>query len=264
MTGSPWWRAMPAVETWVPCGPGPHPVRWADGELSLPAHGDAESEAVLAALGGEKAACLDVAQAWQRHRRDLAMLAVGPRGPDDDVAVSWDEVREFRDHRLGRAGLPPELARLRTGRLEMLTLLALGPAFQQVLSGLVAASFAPRGDQAADVPGHRPALEAALTGRLALAALAWLGIDPDLVDVRLPEHTRDGAHGGWGELELTGSGAGRRLHGALPVAWLAEVWAPGLAVVGHHLVVAVEQAAFPEATVLAVPAPGGTPARLTV
>ncbi|HEY0717601.1 MAG TPA: hypothetical protein VGD68_08285, partial [Streptosporangiaceae bacterium] len=47
-------------------------------------------------------------------------------------------------------------------------------------------------------------------------------------------------------------------------AWLAEVWAPGLAVVGHHLVVAVEQAAFPEATVLAVPAPGGTPARLTV
>ncbi|HEY2238188.1 MAG TPA: hypothetical protein VGI21_05335, partial [Streptosporangiaceae bacterium] len=54
------------------------------------------------------------------------------------------------------------------------------------------------------------------------------------------------------------------LHAALPVAWLATVWAPGLAVVGGHLVVAVEQAAHPEATVLAVPAPGHDPVRLTV
>ena len=67
MTGCPWWRALPAVETWVPCGDGTHPVRWADGTLSLPAHPDPEGEAVLAALGGEKAACLEVAQAWHRH-----------------------------------------------------------------------------------------------------------------------------------------------------------------------------------------------------
>jgi hypothetical protein len=306
MTGSPWWQALPAVETWVPCGEGTHPVRWADGELSLPAHGDAESEAVLAALGGEKAACLDVAEAWRRHRGDLEMLAVGPRGPDDDVGVGWDEVREFRDQRLGSkfarplpgggyvassgpsrrvgsrpmirpggggvlgmggASLPPELEQLRAERLEMLILLALGPAFHQVLSGLIAACFAPGGDRAAEVPGHRPALEAALTGRLALAAETWLGIDPDLVDVRLHEETPQdgpGGAGGWGELELTGSGAGLRLNGALPVGWLAWVWAPGLAVVGKHLVVAVEQAAFPEATVLALPAPGRAPIRLTV
>jgi hypothetical protein len=306
VTGSPWWRALPAVETWVPCGEGTHPVRWEDGALSLPGHDDAESEAVLAALGGEKSACLEVAEAWHRHRGDLEMLAVGPRGPEDDVGVSWDEVREFRDQRLGGsftrrlpgggyvssggplrkaprpgsrpmipaggggllgrvgAGLPPELEQLRIERLEMLTLLALGPAFHQVLSGLVAASFGPGGERAAEVPGHRPALEAALTGRLALAAETWLGIDPDLVDVRLHEETSDEEPGGWGELELIGSGAGLRLNGALPVGWLASVWAPGLAVVGKHLVVAVEQAAFPEATVLAVPAPGRAPARLTV
>jgi hypothetical protein len=160
----------------------------------------------------------------------------------------------------------PELERMRAERLELLILLALGPAFHLALSGTVAASFAPGGSRAAEVPGHRPELEVALTGRLALAAEAWLGVDPDLVDVRLPGG--DGGDGGdqdgWGELELAGSGAGPRLHAVLPVAWLAAVWAPGLAVVGRYLVVAVERAAYPEATVLAVAAPGRDPVRLTV
>ncbi len=291
--GGAWWRALPAAETWVPCGTGTHPLRWADGQLSLPGHGDPEAEAVLAALGGEKAACLEVADAWHRHAADLAMLSVGPRAPDDDVKVSWEDVQEFRENRLGRkyarrmpgAGLAapqpgrapgrpmsrpmipasmmggsgvgpsPELERLRTERLEMLMLLALGPAFQLALAGTVAASFAPGGSRVAEVPDHRPELEVALAGRLALAAEAWLGVDPDLVDVRLPAGTQ-----GWGELEL----AGPRLHAVLPVAWLATVWAPGLALVGRHLVVAVEQAAYPEATVLAVAAPGRDPVRLTV
>ncbi len=293
--GGAWWRALPAAETWVPCGDGSHPLRWADGQLSLPAHGDPEAEAVLAALGGEKAACLEVADAWHRHAADLAMLSVGPRAPDDDVRVSWEDVQEFRENRLGTkyarrmpgAGLAapqpgrapgrpmsrpmipanmmggggfgvdpsPELERLRTERLEMLTLLALGPAFQLALAGTVAASFAPGGSRAAEVPDHRPELEVALAGRLALAAQAWLGVDPDLVDVRLWAGTP-----GWWELEL----AGPRLHAALPVAWLATVWAPGLALVGRHLVVAVEQAAYPEATVLAVAAPDRDPVLLTV
>ncbi len=306
MTGTPWWRALPAAETWVPCGDGTHPVRWADGQLSLPAHGDPEAEAVLAALGGEKAACLEVADAWHRHAADLAVLAVGPRAPDDDVGVSWEDVQEFRENRLGSryarrmpgAGLAaprpgrasgrpmsrpmipaggmmggaggfgvgpsPELERLRAERLELLTLLALGPAFHLALSGTVAASFAPGGSRVAEGPDHRPELEVALTGRLAPAAEAWLGVDPDLVDVRLPTGDRGENEKDWGELELAGSAAGPRLHAALPVAWLATVWAPGLAVVGRHLVVAVEQAAYPEATVLAVAAPGRDPVRLTV
>jgi hypothetical protein len=305
VTGVPWWRALPAVETWVPCGEHTHPVRWADGTLSLPAHPDAEGEAVLAALGGEKAGCLEVTEAWHRHGSDLDMLAVGPRGPDDDVGVSWDEVLDFRENRLGgrfgrrpswgggyggglfggtgrpgsrpmipaggggpvgggalAGGIPgpsPELVRLRAERLEMLTLLALGPAFQQLLAGTIAAAWADGGARAAEAPAHQPALEAALTGRLAPAAAAWLGVEPDLVDARLG----DGGTGG-GEFELTGTRAGRRLQAVLPLGWLASVWAPGLAVVAGHLVVAVEQAAWPDATVLAVPAPGQPPVRLVV
>ena len=109
-------------------------------------------------------------------------------------------------------------------------------------------------------------LEAALAGRLAPAAQTWLGVDPNLVDARLLELAPPAASPatGWGRLQVTGSGDGVRLDATLPVSWLATVWAPGLAVVAGHLVVAVEQAAGPDATVLAVPAPGRDPVRLCV
>ncbi|HEX3750582.1 MAG TPA: hypothetical protein VHW06_08465 [Streptosporangiaceae bacterium] len=313
MTGSPWWRALPAAETWVPCGDGVHPVRWADGTLSLPAHPDAEGEAVLAALGGDRAHCLEVAEAWHRHTSDLDWFMVGPRDPGDEIEVSWDHVQEFSSGQAGSwvgrmlpggpiggrpmmrgAGAPPrarplggggwvspggpagpagpdDQERLRARQREVLTLLALGPALQLALSGEIAASWAADGPRAADLPGHWPALEAALAGRLAPAAEAWLGVNPDLVDARLaelgppagrPAASRPAA--GWGELQVTGSRDGLRLHAVLPVSWLASVWAPGLAVVGRRLVVAVKEAAWPDATVLAVPAPGRDPVRLSV
>ena len=101
-----------------------------------------------------------------------------------------------------------EPARVQAERLEMLLLLALGPAFQMLLSGLVAAAWSDGGARASDRPRHRPALEAALTGRLAAAAAPWLGISPDQVDARLHEGT------GWGRLEMTGSG----LRASLPPA----------------------------------------------
>ena len=290
-----------------------HPVRWDDGRLSLPAHPDIEGELVFAAMGGEKAACVDVAEAWRRHAGDLGVLALGPRGPADNVDVTWDDVEESRSGSPNRyrrpssgtgaprvvprsqpmrsarrqgagpalpppggtrpfaAGGPPrlspglghlvpaarreELERTRAQRLDILFLFALGPAFQMLLSEMVAATWA--GARAAERRAHRPALEAALTGRLALAAAEWLGIDPDQVDARLHEGT------GWGSLELTGTGGARYLRAALPAGWLAEVWACGLAVLDGHLVVAIQRAAWPDATVLAVPGPGCDPVPLT-
>ena len=301
----PWWQVFPALETWVPCGPDLHPVRFKDGRLSLPAHPDAEGELVFAALSGEKACCIEVAAAWHQHADDLRVLALGPRGPSDAVNISWDDVQDFRSRPVSKYGRPAGLTRrggvhsqpMRPGpparpgppmhpnppvrpgppgsprfprmfaghgtgepervqaeRLEMLLLLALGPTFQMLLSGLVAAAWSDGGARASDRPGHRPVLEAALTGRLAGAAAPWLGISPDQVDARLHEGT------GWGRLELTGSG----LRATLPAGWLAAVWAGGLAVVGGHLVVAVQRAVWPEATVLAVPEPGSGPVILTI
>jgi hypothetical protein len=295
-----------------------HPVRWQDGVLGLPAHPDAEGELVLAALGGEKAGCIELAEAWGRRADDLEVLAIGPRSAADVIIVSWEDVEGVRSgksggpHRVqhfarrpapgprprggpagtmsppfpgamgGRGGVarvglsaggPPggpsqtapmirhmqeEIERLRSRHLDLLSLLALGPAFQMSLSGTVAAAWSDGGARAADRSAHRPALEAALTGRLAPAAAVWLGIDPDQVDARL----HDGP--GWGSLELTGSGTGRQLRASLPLGWLASVWACGLALAGGHLVVAVQHAAWPETTVAAVPEPGSAPVMLSV
>jgi hypothetical protein len=143
-------------------------------------------------------------------------------------------------------------------RTELFSLLALGREFQLRLSATAAAAWADGGTRAGDRDSARPALVAALAGRLAPAAQAWLGVDPDRVDVSLHEGQ------GWGRLALSGTGRDRRLSAALPADWLASVWAAGLAVTGGHLVVAVTSAAWPDATVLGVPEPGADPVILKV
>ena len=180
----------------MPCGQGRHIVRWEAGTLRLPSHPDPEAELVLAALGGEKARCAELAEAWGRHTEDLSVLAIGPRGPADEIAVSWDDVdAAVQGHRggwTGRLPLPggpgrgpmrlaspsiPTAARAQARRLQdtrdreraarrrndMLSLLALGYGFQVRLIGQVAQAHAGRPDEApetetgpAETPGSRP------------------------------------------------------------------------------------------------------------
>jgi len=153
------------------------------------------------------------------------------------------------------AGKPERDADRRAG---LLAALALGAEFQFRLSATVAAAWSDGGSRAGDAAARRPALVAALSGRVAPAAAAWLGIGPDLVDV-VPH---EGA--GWGRLEPSGTGSDSRLGVSLPVGWLASVWAAGLAVTDRHLIVAVTGAAWPDATVLGVPEPGADPVTLNV
>jgi hypothetical protein len=268
----------------VPCGQGRHAVRWEAGELRLASHADLEAELVLVALGGETTRCVEIAEAWRRHTADLTVLGLGPRSAADEVAVSWDDVDAAAQAARGGAGgpgrwgwrlaSPPRAAMARAAirhqqyqeeaedasqrRLDMLSLLALGTGFQVRLIGQVVAAHADRLDEP-DEHGYsiRPALKAALAGRVALVAEQWLGIDPDQVEVSLHGHE------GWGSVELTGRGEQRRLLVSLPVWWLARVWACGLALTGRHLVVAVERAGWPDAQVLALPAPGAEPVSLS-
>jgi hypothetical protein len=284
----PWFDCLPNCEAQVPCGAGRHTVRWEAGSFRLPAHPDAAGEMVLAALGAELAGCVELAQVWGRHTSDLSVLAVGPRGPADQILVGWDDVAAAASSsppgvrpgrlgpaRFGRPGGPgrvashspavvarataglrqmqEELEQARLRRTDMLSLLALGYGFQVRLAGQVIAAHADQPDERA-----RPALVAAITGRLALVAQDWLGIDPDQVTVTL--HTGSG----WGTTELTGPAARRRLRVRLPAWWLARVWACGLALTGGHLVVAVERAGWPDAQVLGLRAPGAEPVPLDV
>jgi hypothetical protein len=153
---------------------------------------------------------------------------------------------------------PSQAERDADRRAGLLSALALGSEFQFRLSATVAAAWADGGSRASDAAARRPALVAALTGRLAPAVQAWLGTDPDLVDAVPHEGP------GWGRLEVSGTGGEQRLSAALPVGWLASVWAAGLAVIAGHLVVAVTEAAWPDATVLGVPEPGAGPVTLPV
>ena len=280
----PWFTSLPPCETLVPCGQGRHSVRWEAGELRLPSHADPEAELVLAALGGDKARCVEIAEAWQRHTADLTVLGIGPRGPADEVTVSWDDVDAAEQAARGGTGgpgrwgwrlaSPPRAAMARAAirhqqyqeeageasqrRLDMLSLLALGTGFQIRLAGQVVAAHADRLDEPDELGRTiRSVLTAALVGRVALVAEQWLGIDPDQVEVSLYRGT------GWGSVELTGRGEQRRLRVSLPAWWLARVWACGLALTGRHLVVAVERAGWPDARVLALRAPGAEPVSLS-
>jgi hypothetical protein len=291
MPNDPWYSCLPSCETLVPCAQGRHVVRWEAGQFRLPEHPDAEAELVLAALGGEKAGCVQLAEAWGRHTSDLSVLAVGPRGPADEISVSWADVEEaaqagsrggvagFRTHSrpwrppARQLAVPPaaaashsarqrqadeEMERVRQRRNDMLSLLAQGYGFQIRLAGQVAAAHAGSPEAGAPEASVRPALVAAITGRLALVAEQWLGIDPDQVAVSLHR-----GHGR-GQAELTGHGAQRRLQVSLPASWLARVWACGLALTSGHLVVAVDRAGWPDARVLALRVPGIEPVRLDV
>ena len=283
----PWFTSLPPCETLVPCGQGRHAVRWEAGELRLASHADLEAELVLVALGGEKARCVEIAGAWRRHTADLTVLGLGPRSAADEVAVSWDDVHAAEQAARGGAGgpgrwgwrlaSPPRAAMARAAvrhqqyqeeagdasqrRLDMLSLLALGTGFQVRLIGQVIAAHADRLDEP-DEHGYsiRPALKAALAGRVALVAEQWLGIDPDQVEVSLHP---PGSEPSWGSVELTGRGEQRRLLVSLPAWWLARVWACGLALTGRHLVVAVDRAGWPDAQVLALRAPGAEPVSLS-
>jgi hypothetical protein len=273
-----WFASLPPAEVTVPCGAGAHTVRWTAGQLTLPAHPDAEAELVLGALGGDKPECVTLTETWARHTADLAVLITGPRCAADRVRVDRDEVAAQR------ASLPaasvPMVARLagpagarqamlrapgygidealrQMDRIELLELLTLGPEFQFRLSGTVSAAWAAP-DRAGERAGRQPAFTAALTGRLAPAAGDWLGIGPDAVTVTPHEGP------GWGTLAVTGTGTGQRLHASLPVSWLADVWACGMAVAGGRLVVAVDEPGYPLARVRALPAPGAEPVAVTV
>jgi hypothetical protein len=284
-----WFESLPPAETAMPCGSGTHIVRWEAGQLTLPAHPDAEAELVLGALGGEKPACVALTETWDRHAADLTVLATGPRCAADTVSVGWDQVAEQRAslpsgwpqagsaptvtmpagsaprarkvaRRLAYSAAGPgieEAHRRQVQRIELLELLALGAGFQFRLTGTVIAAWAESG-RADERAAHRPALIAALTGRFAPAARDWLGIDPDAVTV-IPHEDQ-----GWGALAMTGTGAGRRLRASLPVDWLAEVWACGMAVAGGNLIVAVEEPGYPLARVLALPAPDAEPVAITL
>jgi hypothetical protein len=307
VTDSPngaWFHSLPSCEAYLPCGAGRHIVRWEAGELRLLSHPDPEAELVLAALGAEKARCVEVAQAWGRHTEDLSVLAIFPRGPADEIAVSWDDVDAAAQasqpggwyaYAPRTSGLYPNPGRRRGPRPPTstppptpATAQPWGRPWAQAqpqqamqdregaaqrrndMLSLLALGYGFQVrliGQVAEAHADRPE-EAMQTIRPSLVAAITARLAP-LAEEWLgidPDQVVVTVHcgPGWGSAELTGRAEQRRLRVSLPADWLARVWAAGLALTGRHLVVAVTRAGWPDARVLALRAPGTEPVPLDV
>jgi len=230
---TPWWTGLAPVETVVACGDERHRVRWAEGTLSVLDHVHPEGERTLAALGGTSCACIEILDAWQRHREDLDVLLLGSRGSTDPLQPLQDQPRFqpliARPRRpAGRGGPPagwvaysPSQGGAEEGD-DLAQLLRLPTPLPSRLAATVAAAWSQRladGDERA--VAAMPMLRAALAGR-ALAALdQWIGLGSG-DDVRLAE------------APTAGRDEDDSVRLDLPFSWLVDVWARGFAIVADR------------------------------
>lgn len=233
--------ALAPIRVPVVCRGERHQLAWQDGDLSAPAHPEPDRERALTALGGAPATCLQLLDAWQRHRGDLDVLALASRGPADPLApaaagndtdddrppshqhgpsFAWSAYAPMPSRAYGsgpsvhRSDNPPGTDGLRR-------LLTLGGGLPERLVADVATNWSDRlADADPATTAARPALEAALYGRARAALQTWLGRPTRVELTMLPPSAPP---------TLTWDGAAVRVE--LPFRWLADVWVNGFAVV---------------------------------
>ena len=254
---STWWLGLPPAQATVDCAGHEHRLRWETGELHALDHDDAASERTLAALGGERCTCVDLLDAWERHRDDLRVLVLASRGPTDPLVTMPDEqtaqlgvvrpqavaarsamVSRARLRRMatvsgmGRAGARQSgwTAYGPSGRAskpaeadnELFALLGLGGGVPERLVATVAATWRERlGQPERALARARPQLRASLHGRVFAAMRTWLGgsgVESELKMIGEHEKPRLIAEDGIVRAEL-------------PFGWLVDVWAKDLATI---------------------------------
>ncbi len=231
---TPWWQGIAPAAARVSCDGREHELRWAAGQLRAPGHPDLAGEQILSALAGQRCACLDVLDAWAGHADDLRVLLMASRGPADPVRVTPEDAPPAAPViGRGRAGMARRRAavtavlsgaRSREPADPLVALLALGGPMQARLTATVAAAWRERLREraapadAAAARAARPALHAALYGRVVAILRAWTG-QPGLPITlsMIPEA---------GPPALARDGEGLTVQ--LPFGWLNDVWARGL------------------------------------
>jgi hypothetical protein len=212
---SEWWQGIASARATIDCGGQTHRLRWQSGVLLALDHDDAEGERALAALGGDRCACVDMLGAWERHREDPRVLVLASRGPADPLPAQPDRAWHGSPHG-GFAiavALPAVAPRGSAADPEddLVALLTLGGGLPTRLVATVAAAWRERPLDARH--------EAALYGRALVAMRAWLEqpearIDLEMSDDRPSVQFVDGT-----------------VRARLPFTWLIDVWAKGLATV---------------------------------
>jgi hypothetical protein len=266
-----WWTGLPPVEEQVPCTDDNHRIRWCDGELTLPDHKDVDGELLLAALGGAQSPCLQIFEAWQRHRADLDLLLLASRsvadpldriltvvgGPGSRVASAPPGGPRGPRHGPQFPMASPRLQglwsaySLAPGQETLVMLLSLPGGLPIRLVATVIASWAQRiADDDPLVAAARPALYAALYGRALAALQNWLGGDVSF-DIKLADVP-------------AASRRGSRIVFELPFSWLRDVWVHGFATVAGRFCLTAQPAAAGDWIFTAVDFDCGEPAQLTL
>lgn len=263
---TPWWLGLSSAQTTVSCGEHRHRLRWDRGRLYALDHGDPEAERALAALGGEPFACIELLEAWERHKDDARALVLGTRGPTDPLQLDPDALAQLSAgrspaRRPGRPGWPaanravpaalstpviggwtsnaPARPGWAAGRVskqaraedELIWLLNLGGSIADRLLATVAATWSRRISAGqARLSKTLPQLHAGLHGRAFASLRTWLG-EPGLA----------------AELTMIGATQPRtltrvedRIRAELPFNWLAEVWARNLDTIYGRFCLAAE------------------------
>jgi hypothetical protein len=285
---NPWWLGLAPAQTTVHCAGRQHQIRWDAGRLSALDHEDLEGERALAALGGQRRPCIDLVDAWERHKDDARVLVLATRGPADQLAASEDD----RYPHLGLAQQQvvqgPTLARRRrarafssmgpqavaiysagwtrsaaTGRIskaaqaesELVALLTLGGGLHDRLVATVAAAWRERLRQPDGAGARgRPQLQAALHGRVFDTIQRWLGGPSLQTQLRMI-----------GEAEKpTLVAEDGVLRAQLPFAWLVDVWAKGIATIWGRFCLAATRQDAQTWRLLAVGPDLGPPAPITL
>jgi hypothetical protein len=194
-----WWDGISATEVPLACGESLHRLRWERGSLTAPDHADPDGERALAALGGERCACVEALDLWARHARDPAVLVLGPRG-------GGDRIRE--DPRAGQRmrgwwsypSAPGPGAEPETVTLQDLLRGGLG---RRLVAGVLAADVASPAE-----------LQAALYGRFLATLAVWQDdrarLELEVVDPAAPPSLTRGPDGAF--------------RARLPLSWLLDVW----------------------------------------
>ncbi len=240
-----WWSGLQPIEVRLECLSGMHRVRWEEGVLHALDHEDPDGERALEALGADRAPCIELLDTWARHADDLKVLTVASRGASDPVQIEPEGqvppgVAVFRSvpsarpvtrqsgivGRTGWTAFAPLSAnhRMMVGPGEsgdeVVSLMALNGVMAQRLAATVIATWADRltrGDEIAS----RPALTAALYGRVASSVRSWLcnsAIELELTMV-----------GAWDTPSMHRSGD--TVTAELPFQWLSDIWVRELSVV---------------------------------
>jgi hypothetical protein len=237
---SAWWLGLEPADAVVECGGARHRVRWEAGALVTPDHADLEGERALTALGGERCVCAEIVDAWALHVRDERVLVAGRRGPADRIpARDWgagdDDLSGHGGvHVLVYTGTVTGAAVPETPQARLLALLALPGALPDRLVATVAAAHAD------DDPS--PRLHAALYGRVR-AVLE--DVDVELIPRGAPPSLTRG-------------------RAALPLDWIASVWARGLATILGRFCLSAETADGRDWTLVTVGPDFGPPETLRI